>query len=68
MLPLKTVEKLNMKKEKNRESARKARTRKNLYIKLLETHVRKLEAENKEGIKVEAESVDFYAELRNLNN
>ena len=48
---------------KNRESARKARLRKNLYIELLEDQVEMLNKEEAEGKLMEKQSAGYLEEL-----
>lgn len=53
------VDKNALKLEKNRESAKRARLRKKLYIKLLESQVERLKEVAKEGERIERESQKF---------
>lgn len=50
---------MNLKLEKNRESARKARQRKNLYIKLLENQIKHLKKQKAESEEMEHNSIKY---------
>lgn len=58
-MALHVVDKNALKLEKNRESAKRARLRKKLYIKLLESQVDRLKEVAREGERIEREAQKF---------